>query len=180
MSATQRALTRVISRAALGLTLTLAVCASAGAAPAIAPKPHATYIGLEFGHFSITLDTSGRRILAGPAGPLLSAHAVSGALAVCPASAPGEPVRELHVGFPGAALRKSGARYTFKSSYTDNHAHLVVVSGQATTTLSGIRVSITGTVVSTQAITGTIAITAPGCNLTSRKYRAKFFTLLPG
>jgi hypothetical protein len=172
--------TRLLSRAALGLTLTLALCASAGAAAAIAPKPHATYLGLEFGHFSITLDTSGRRLLAGPTGPLLTAHAVSGALAVCPASAPGEPVRELHVGFPGATLRKSGTRYTFKSSYTENHAHLVVVAGQATTTVSGIRVSITGTVASAQAITGTIAITAPNCNLTARKYRAKFFATLPG
>lgn len=180
MNAVEPALLRVVSRAALGLTLALAICASAAAAPAIAPKPHATYIGLEFGHFSITLDTSGRRILAGPAGPLLTAHAVSGALAVCPAGAPGEPVRELHVGFPGATLKNSGHGYTFKRSYTENHAHLVVIPGQATTSVSGLRVSITGTVASAQAITGMIAITAPGCNLTARKYRAKLFATLPG
>jgi hypothetical protein len=170
---------RWMSRTFLGMTLTLAVCASAAAAPAIAPKPHATYIGLEFGHFSITLDTSGKRILAGPAGPLLAAHAVSGALEVCPASAPGEPVRELHVGFPGTALKKSGRRYTFKRSYTENHAHLVVVVGQATTTVSGVRVSITGVVTSAKLITGAIAIAEPGCNLTARKYRAKYFGTLP-
>jgi hypothetical protein len=170
---------RWMSRTVLGLTMTLAVCASAAAAPAIAPKPHATYIGLEFGHFSITLDTKGKRILTGPAGPLLAPHAVSGALEVCPASAPGEPVRELHVGFPGATLQKSGRRYTFKRSYTENHAHLVVVLGQATTTVSGVRVSITGVVTSAKLITGTIAIAAPSCNLTARKYRAKYFGTLP-
>jgi hypothetical protein len=170
---------RLMARTVLGLTLTLVACASAAAAPAIAPKPHATYIDLEFGHFSVTLDTKGKRILAGPAGPLLGAHAVSGALEVCPASAPGEPVRELHVGFPGATLAKSGRHYTFKRSYTENHAHVVVIPGQATTTVSGVRVSITGVVTSAKLITGTIAITAPGCSLTARKYRAKYFGALP-
>lgn len=170
---------RRASTTLLCLALTAAVCAVANAAVAVAPRPNASYIGLEFGHFSISLDTKGKRILAGPAGPLLSSHPVSGALEVCQAKAPGEPVRELHVGFPGATLKKAGHRYGFKRSYIENSAHLVVIPGQATTTVGGVRVSITGTVASAKLITGTISITSPGCELTVRKYRAKFFGDLP-
>lgn len=166
-------------RVAVCLATVLALCASALAASAVAPKPHAAYLGLEFGHFSISLDTKGKRLLAGPAGPLLSAHPVSGALEVCQAKAPGEPVRELHVGFPGATLKRSGGHYSFKRSYVENGAHLVVVQGQSTTTVSGVRVSVTGTVVSAKLITGTISIASPGCELSTRKYRAKFFGTLP-
>jgi hypothetical protein len=95
---------------------------------------------------------------------------------VCPASVPGEAVRELHVGFPGAALKVTRGHYRFRRTYTENNAHLVVVVGQVTTTVSGVHVSITGTVLSPKLITGTISLTAPGCNLSARQYRAKIFT----
>lgn len=154
--------------------MTVSVSAVAGATAT--PKRNASYLGLEFGHFSIALDTQGKRISAGPAGPLTGQLPRSGALVVCPASVPGEAVRELHVGFPGAALKVTRGRYRFKRSYTENKAHLVVVVGQVTTTVSGVHVSITGTVVSSKLITGTISLTASGCNLSARKYSAKLYS----
>ena len=160
--------------AMLCVVVTASVCAVAAAT--VAPKRHASYLGLEFGHFSVVLDTQGKRISAGLAGPLNGQLPTSGALVVCPASAPGEAVRELHVGFPGAALKVTRGRYRFKRSYTENKAHLVVVVGQVTTTVSGVRVSITGTVASPKLITGTISLTASGCSLSARKFSAKLFS----
>ena len=168
---------RWASRTILCIAPTVAICAVASAA--VAPRPHASYLGLEFGHFSIILDTNGKRIVAGSAGPSTGQHPVSGALVVCPASVPGEPVRELHVGFPGATLKAAGHRYRFKRSYTENKAHLVVVVGQVTTTVTGVHVSVTGTVVNPTLIVGTISVTASGCDLSSRNYRAKFISTLP-
>ena len=82
-----------------------------------------------------------------------------GILLVCPTVVPSEPVVELHLGFPGVRLKVSHRHYHFTRSYTENGAKLVTLVGGATSTLTGVKVNVTGTVASAGLLTGTVSVT---------------------
>jgi hypothetical protein len=162
------------------LAVTTALGASAVALAAVAPKAHTAFLYVEFGHFSIALDTkASKQVTAGAANPTGGQHPVSGILVVCPSTIPGAPVRELHLGFPGATLRPVKGHYTFSRSYTQRNAPLVTPVGGHTTVLAAVKVKVTGTATSARLITGTVSVTVPECSLKTSRYRAKFLSTLP-
>jgi hypothetical protein len=168
------------TRHVLPLAAVLLLATSAAAMAAVKLKPHTAFFFVEFGRFSISLDSkSAKQIDAGIADPVGNQHPVSGVLVVCPSQTPGGPVTELHVGFPGATLKLAGRHYGFTRSYTEAGARLVALGPGGSTTRESAKVEVTGTVIGAKLITGTVAVTAPGCNLRSSKYRAKLLSSLP-
>jgi hypothetical protein len=53
----------------------------------------------------------------------------------------------------------SHRHYHFTRSYTENGAKLVTLVGGATSTLTGVKVNVTGTVASAGLLTGTVSVT---------------------
>jgi len=159
----------------LASLLVLAVGSTAVAA--VTPKPHTDYFFLASGNFSITLNTKGpKQLTGGQALPMGATRPTTGILLVCPTSAAGGPVVELHLGFPGARLTLKRGHYGFARSYTENHAKLVALPAGAPNTLTGVRVRVSGTVTSARVITGSVSVQARGCSLAASRFRATPFS----
>jgi hypothetical protein len=158
----------------------VALLLSSSALAAATPKSHSSFFYVEVGTFSITLDIkSSKKILAGPAYSLTAQYPTSAVLVVCPQAVANGPFTELHLGFPGAALKLVKGRYAFTRSYTEKNGKLAVVGTSATKSEPSASIKVTGTVMSSKLITGTVSVNAPGCSLKSSKYKAKLFRAIP-
>jgi hypothetical protein len=152
--------------------LVLTLCAAALAAAL--PKAHKDYMYVRHGKlaFAINLATrSGKQLLASKPRP--TKFPSSSLLDLCQkmSSSP----TELQMGFPGARLKLRNRRYRFRVSYTEKRADLVTFGKSITITHESAHATVTGTVEKAKLITGTVSITANGCNLKTSKYRAALF-----
>jgi hypothetical protein len=166
------------ARYAALVTALVLVATSAAAMAAVTPRHPASFFYVKVGTVSITLDTNAaKQIAAGKPNPAAKLP-VSGIIVVCSARGPGGSFVELHIAFPGAKLKPAKGHYGFTSLYTDSHARRAVV-GAHNFTLLRAKVKVNGTVSSAKLITGTISVSANGCDLKPTNYKAKFFRALP-
>jgi hypothetical protein len=156
----------------LAFALALTFCAVAMAAAL--PKPHTDYMYVRHGKlpFAINLATrSAKQLTASKPRP--KTFPSSSLLVLCQGTT-GSPT-ELQMGFLGAALKLRSHHYRFRVSYTEKHADLVTFGTSISIAHESAHATVTGTVEKAKLITGTVSITATGCNLKTSKYKAILF-----